>query len=793
MDLFGGTARVDRASLRFHAMLRKTGIAAVANLALVLGCSAEPALPFVGAPVEDAPGVSDVSDVGPERDVDAIDDVAPETDVVRDVDPDVSVDAADTEADAAADIESDLLDVGSDGSVDTLRDAPLDGRDVAPEDAARDVDTTTDVDASEGDIALDVPVCRDAGRCEEVGSYCLDGLAIFCEVDESDCLVEVEVRCDLLGEVCAEFDDRAGCYLPCEGPAVCDAAYECVDGRARSCDESPLGCLLETEGERCGEADVCVVEPGRAFCQSMCGEAPECDPDDFPRACLDDRDLSSCQPHPSLECFAETVTDCGVTGATCVEDPTSRCDVLSCGDGAFDVGEECDDGNRLPGDGCNPSCEINDGWFCWLWPSECVASLCGDGVVSRGEGCDDRNADDLDGCSSECHLEVPPRTSDRPRIVGTLSATDVVYEAPTTACGDIGVAEFYGDFYWVTNPHAFEVDAEFELIGIGEDVDTVYLFADDFSPDSPTDSCLEANRAFHFGITSIYRVLRPGETVILGVSSSERFGTGSYTVTVSTGRCGDGRVDPVEECDDGDAEPGDGCSASCQVEPGYSCRLEGLGSVCEEPVCGDGSWGPPVEECDDGNTDPGDGCGADCTLEDGARCAFFETTECVLTVCGDGILDWGEGCEDGNLEDGDGCDALCRLEIPPAAGSLITEGRIEPGVDAEFRRPDGSCGGGFLLAYDALTLVNPSDEARAVQPVVGAGTSIYVATYSADFDPASPSLSCIDSVASLSPPLEMPPVTVGPGEEMVITIAPFRLDADAFDWSVEFRGVEIVP
>jgi hypothetical protein len=48
----------------------------------------------------------------------------------------------------------------------------------------------------------------------------------------------------------------------------------------------------------------------------------------------------------------------------------------------------------------------------------------------------------------------------------------------------------------------------------------------------------------------------------------------------------------------------------------------------------------------------------------------------------------------------------------------------------------------------------------------------------------------VDSVVSLSPPFEMPPVTVDPGQEMVLTIAPFRLDAEAFDWSVEFRGVE---
>jgi cysteine-rich repeat protein len=42
--------------------------------------------------------------------------------------------------------------------------------------------------------------------------------------------------------------------------------------------------------------------------------------------------------------------------------------------------------------------------------------------------------------------------------------------------------------------------------------------------------------------------------------------------------CGDGTIDPDEECDDGDTNNGDGCSASCSVEVGYTCS--GEPSVC---------------------------------------------------------------------------------------------------------------------------------------------------------------------------------------------------------------------
>jgi cysteine-rich repeat protein len=35
--------------------------------------------------------------------------------------------------------------------------------------------------------------------------------------------------------------------------------------------------------------------------------------------------------------------------------------------------------------------------------------------------------------------------------------------------------------------------------------------------------------------------------------------------------CGDGVLDPWETCDDGNRTPGDGCDASCQVEPEFYC------------------------------------------------------------------------------------------------------------------------------------------------------------------------------------------------------------------------------
>src|SRR5262245_1623991 len=73
------------------------------------------------------------------------------------------------------------------------------------------------------------------------------------------------------------------------------------------------------------------------------------------------------------------------------------------------------------------------------------------------------------------------------------------------------------------------------------------------------------------------------------------------------------------------------------------------------PVCGNGVV-DPGEECDDGNTTGGDGCSSECTNETpGAH-------------CGDGHIDPGEECDDGNPDDGDGCSSTCKKEAPPNCG-----------------------------------------------------------------------------------------------------------------------------
>jgi fibro-slime domain-containing protein len=119
--------------------------------------------------------------------------------------------------------------------------------------------------------------------------------------------------------------------------------------------------------------------------------------------------------------------------------------------------------------------------------------------------------------------------------------------------------------------------------------------------------------------------------------------------------CGDGFITAPEACDDGDSDPGDGCSATCTIEPTFACP--GAGEDCVKVVvCGNGHI-EGDETCDDHNVVDHDGCSAACVREDGWSCPVAGAA-CVAASCGDGIVAGFEQCDDG--ANGAGC-VSCRL------------------------------------------------------------------------------------------------------------------------------------
>ena len=111
-------------------------------------------------------------------------------------------------------------------------------------------------------------------------------------------------------------------------------------------------------------------------------------------------------------------------------------------------------------------------------------------------------------------------------------------------------------------------------------------------------------------------------------------------------RCGNGKIEGSEACDDGNRAPGDGCEADCTF------------TAPPSPVCGNGVK-EGTEQCDDGNLVDDDECTNDCT---------------ITPECGNGIVENGEVCDDGNIMDDDQCSADCQIATPPqVCGNGMTE------------------------------------------------------------------------------------------------------------------------
>jgi cysteine-rich repeat protein len=143
-------------------------------------------------------------------------------------------------------------------------------------------------------------------------------------------------------------------------------------------------------------------------------------------------------------------------------------------------------------------------------------------------------------------------------------------------------------------------------------------------------------------------------TDLFGRFWGEEIGS-DFNVNVTGCDCGNGVVDPGEQCDDGNNVDDDGCSSNCRSELSFLC---GNGVV------------DPGEECDDGNQVDGDGCTTACRLEE---------------ICNDLIDNDGDGLIDCLDPDCPACPpirrdpAIIRFRPQQPGHDLVTvHGRIDP-------------------------------------------------------------------------------------------------------------------
>ncbi len=405
------------------------------------------------------------------------------------------------------------------------------------------------------------------------------------------------------------------------GDGIITADEKCDDRNKKSDDGCRADCLAVEDGYTCPKAgEKCVKKGSNAVCGNEKVEGDE--------ECDDGNKVS--KDGCSSTCTIEDGYMCPEEGGKC----TPITVVAKCGNRNVEGDEECDDGGRQNGDGCDADCHVEDGYDCPKEGGPCIKQLrCGDGILTgeRGEECDDGNAKSNDGCSNECKIEK-----------------DYECAIPGKPCRRKTCGNGQPDYG--------------EECDFGEDT---VEYADS-AADADFLCTAWCQRPFYCGdgISGDAVAIEHGEECDAGPFGAENDYPGCSKTCKRINYCGDRKVSHQEECDDGNDESGDGCSATCKVETGFACKPDEDGrSICDPLKCGNEAH-DAGEECDDGNLINGDGCSKLCFIERGYICDNSKTPSECTQSCGNGRIDTvsGEKCDDGGTEPGDGCSANCQIE-----------------------------------------------------------------------------------------------------------------------------------
>ncbi len=513
-----------------------------------------------------------------------------------------------------------------------------------------------------GQICPDGQVCPLNGIClpllcgngvVNVGEACDDGN----EIDVDQCSNECEARCTP-GLLCPD-----GQLCPANGicpPTLCgnnlvDLGEQCDDGpNNRSwlpdkmkemfckpqCVRPACADGLDNDGDGLSDED----DPG-CYLYLLSLENPGLTAQVIttlpPMEMLVGKDDEGC-PAGTID----RVTFCARTceqGEICADGQTclvnGTCPIQLCGNGVIDAGEACDSGLPSGNDLCDATCHVSQ-----------AAGTCGDGVMSGalGEQCDDGNQIDSDACNNACRVRCD---SDDDCTSGICNEATGVCSAPY--CGDS------------------QVNTYLEQCDDGDLVDT----------DECRNNCKLACSA-HSDCPS---------------------GECDFTSMTCVAPCGNGRLDPGEQCDDDNLSNNDACSNRCEIRCANDAQCSS--GVCDESngvcidLCGNGVV-DAGESCDDRNNSDTDTCTNACRIRcligtlcpDGRSCPVHGV--CPAGLCGDGRIDAEEQCDDGNTIAGDACSPTCMLRCDAAHAcpdGLLCEGGACNRCTSSLQCPNGFC------------------------------------------------------------------------------------------------------
>ena len=241
--------------------------------------------------------------------------------------------------------------------------------------------------------------------------------------------------------------------------------------------------------------------------------------------------------------------------------------LTQCGNGTREGGEQCDDNNTAPGDGCSPSCRFEP--------------VCGNRRLEDTEQCDDGNTANGDGCAMNCQYEVvsevePNNTSQTGTLLGQ---PDKLARGAFAAAGD-------EDYWRITLAQRSDILIEtFDEMGPDkcDTMDTVVelramngntiLASDD---DGGVGSCslIDPN------LVGAARGLARGDYFVRVRLYSTTATAAAYHLRVRLiAVCGNNIRESTEMCDDGNTTDGDGCQSSCTLPAQLETEPNDDGSV----------------------------------------------------------------------------------------------------------------------------------------------------------------------------------------------------------------------
>lgn len=204
---------------------------------------------------------------------------------------------------------------------------------------------------------------------------------------------------------------------------------------------------------------------------------------------------------------------------------------------------------------------------------EVATAFCGNGVAEAPEVCDDGNAVAGDGCAADCTFEAGGVLKDCPgqgvTLTGVGNAPRAVSFAGTTAgLGTSTVAAAGCSGGGPNAVYAVTPDVNGSLTAklvANYDNATLHIRTECDISDTQLD-CKEATEPLEVLELTVPVVAGLPHYVVVDSSSSTYSGNYSVEVTVTPGSCGNKTIDGAEQCDDGNAVAGDGCSATCTLE-----------------------------------------------------------------------------------------------------------------------------------------------------------------------------------------------------------------------------------